>query len=78
MVQALKQHEVMRSYAKGQVKGLFQLLGQKRLDDACARAQRAMVEAEADQELNPSTPMHEVIDVFKRLGKPEVLPPALM
>lgn len=66
----LKEQPEMQDYAKGNVKGLFGKL-LPRLDDACRHAERSLADAQADDEMNPSTPMHEVIAMFKQLGKPQ-------
>lgn len=66
----LREQPEMADYAKGSVKGLFDKL-LPRLAAACRHAERSMADAEADAEKNPSTPMHQVIASFKRLGKPQ-------
>ncbi len=68
VLQVLKQKPGMNAYAKGKVEGLFeQLLPQ--LEAASKNALKAIAEADAVGEKNPSTPLHVLIDQLQQLGK---------
>lgn len=59
----------MHAYAKGASAGLFDRL-LPRLPEARARAAQVLAQALEDMEPNPSTRLHELIDLFEVLGKP--------
>jgi len=60
----------MENYEKGSSENLFDRLID-RLPTARQRAAQVMAEALNDGELNPSTQLHELIECFERLGKPQ-------
>lgn len=60
----------MENYEKGSSENLFDRLID-RLPTAKQRAAQVMAEALNDGELNPSTQLHELIECFERLGKPQ-------
>ncbi len=67
---ALRQHAGMSDYDKGGVDGLFgRFLLEGRLSVARDNAQKAVTDAQAVGELNPSTRMHLLIDRIEALGK---------
>lgn len=72
LVKALRCEEGMAAYDKGGPANLFNELIPK-LPDARQRAAQVLQQAEADGELNPSTRLHELVDVFERLGTPQLL-----
>ncbi|MDB5999043.1 MAG: hypothetical protein JWP52_742 [Rhizobacter sp.] len=57
----------MERYAKGCFDSLFLLLLDK-LPDARKRAAKGLSQARAEVAMNPSTQMHELIDVLESLG----------
>lgn len=72
LVKALCCEEGMAAYEKGGSENLFNELI-PRLPTARQRAAQVLQEAEGDGELNPSTRLHELVDVFERLGTPQLL-----
>ena len=69
MASELRTQEGMAGYDKGSATSVFgQLL--PRLPDARANAARALAAAKSEQEMNPSTEMHLLIDELERLGAP--------
>lgn len=60
----------MENYDKGNVRSLFASL-LPRLDQAIVFASRTLEDAAADAELNPSTPLHELLQCLKDLGTPQ-------
>lgn len=68
VLQSLKTKPDMATYAKGKVDGLFEKL-LPLLPDAKKRAPRTVIEGMADAEMNPSTPLHLLIDSLEGLGK---------
>jgi hypothetical protein len=62
----------MENYDKGSSENLFDQLIDK-LPKARERAAQVMKEALNDDELNPSTKLHELIERFESLGKPQPL-----
>ncbi len=67
VVGALREQPGMDRYRKGSDTGLFAALIE-RLPTAKERASQAMAEALLDNEMNPSTRLHELIDVLEQLG----------
>lgn len=68
VLQVLKQKPGMNAYAKGKVEGLFvQLLPQ--LDTARKNALKTIAEAYVVGEMNPSTPLHVLMERLEQLGK---------
>jgi len=59
----------MSGYAKGEAEGLFEAL-LDRLPSARKRAEQVLAEANAEDDMNPSTRMHELIALFESLSKP--------
>ena len=72
LVKDLREEEGMENYAKGTAKNLFEKLYPK-LPSARQRASEVVAEADQDGNLNPSTRLHELIDLFERLGTPQVI-----
>lgn len=68
VLQSLKTKPDMAAYAKGKVGGLFEKL-LPLLPDARKHAPRTVMEGVADAEMNPSTPLHLLIDRLEGLGK---------
>ncbi|CAN7246384.1 RloB family protein [Variovorax sp. LjRoot175] len=67
---ALREYAELANYAKGTTQGLFARL-LPRLPVARQRSAQALNEALADQgDMNPSTRMHELIDLFESLQRP--------
>ena len=62
----------MEDYAKGNSDGLFESL-QERLPVARQRAAQGLQAAVVEEELNPSTQLHLLIDVFEQLAQPQVV-----
>jgi hypothetical protein len=72
MLRALKECEGMDLYEKGANVSLFDLL-LDRLPQARSHAARAMTEALTDNQLNPSTKLHDLIAAFEKLSQPQEL-----
>lgn len=70
MEKALKACEGMATYTKGEFPGLFKLL-KSRLEYARTNAIRSLKEANAVNEIDPSTRLHELLEKFESLGSPE-------
>ncbi len=64
----LKTKHEMSSYAKGNVAGLFNKL-LPTLSGAQTNALRTLRDSASDGEMNPSTPLHELIAKLEELGK---------
>lgn len=70
LVKDLRKEEGMGNYDKGASNRLFgDLLA--RLPNARKYAKETWEEAIADKGLNPSTQLHELIDLFEKLGTPQ-------
>lgn len=69
LIEALRAIPAMHDYTKGAVKGLFKTL-LPNLPNAQRHAAKALLMAEADNEMNPSTQMHELIERLGHLGRP--------
>jgi hypothetical protein len=69
LVSALRQEPGMGQYAKGESRDLFNLL-LPRLPVARQYAPQIFAEAVADNEMNPSTGLHLLIDHFEALSSP--------
>ena len=68
-VEALRGKDGMSKYAKGSIKGVFaQLL--PRLPDAMTHAERTLISAREEGDMDPSTPLHKLILLLVQLGKP--------
>lgn len=70
LLKDLCQEPGMGSYTKGGFENLFEKLLDK-LPKARERAAQLMMEALIEENLNPSTRLHELIEEFEKLGKPE-------
>lgn len=67
MLAILREQDGFAKYEKGAKESIFNfLLG--RLDTARANAARALAEALQDDEMNPSTKMHILLDAIEKLG----------
>jgi len=66
----LRKFAGMENYEKGRFENLFDQLIE-RLPKARERAVQVMREALNEGELNPSTRLHELIECFESLGKPQ-------
>ena len=75
MSAVLRSEEGMDDYDKGSSKSVFDDL-LDRLPVARINAARVLVAALAEQELNPSTEFHVLIDVLEKLGLPALAVPA--
>ncbi len=71
MVAVLRSEEGMDDYEKGSTKSIFDHLLDL-LPVAKDNAARVLVAALVEQEMNPSTELHALIEVFERLGLPTV------
>lgn len=70
-VAKLREYAGMENYAKGSRTSLFnQLLGEP-LEKARRLSPRILIEAEREGELNPSTCIHLLFELFERLSKPQ-------
>lgn len=71
-------HALFTAYAKGETtEGLYKSIATKHpelLSAAFKHAKRLLVEAAADDELNPSTELHIVLEVIDSLLAPQTLP----
>jgi hypothetical protein len=74
VLQVLREKMGMEDYAKGSIEGLFEKL-RERLADATKYANRTLLDAQQDADMNPSTPLHELIAVLQALGKPQAIDP---
>ena len=72
LVKDLCKEAGMENYAKGSSEILFDKLID-RLPTARQRAAQVMAEALNDGDLNPSTRLHELIECFESLGKPQLI-----
>lgn len=70
LVKDLCQEEGMHNYDKGASKTLFEDLLVK-LPDARLRATQVLSEAIIDGGINPSTRLHDLIELFEQLGTPQ-------
>jgi len=70
LVKDLCKEDGMGDYDKGSSKSLFDDLF-TRLPKARQRAAEVLAEAHIDGGMNPSTRLHELIDLFEKLGTPQ-------
>ena len=68
MITILREQEGFSKYQKGGTASVFDFL-LDRLDAAKANAGQALAEARRDENMNPSTRMHILIDAIEELGK---------
>lgn len=61
----------MKSYSKGDCKGLFERLLGEPFDAARRRAPRILADALASGDMNPSTTLHLLMDIMDGLSKPK-------
>lgn len=71
MVKDLCKIPEMADYGKGTSKDVFEKL-LPRLSDARKSAKRVMDAAIEEQDMNPSTRLHDLIAIFEELGMPQV------
>lgn len=72
MVKDLCKFPEMSDYDKGNSRGVFETLLPK-LQDAINNAKLVFAAAAQDGNLNPSTQLHELINVFEELGTPKLV-----
>lgn len=72
VVKSLCDEDDMADYDKSGSEKLFDKLI-PRLPNARQRAAQVLQAAASDNELNPSTRIHELIDLFEQLGTPQSL-----
>jgi hypothetical protein len=70
LVKDLRKEEGMETYDKGASQHLFDNLLPK-LPTARKHAAEVLAEAHGDGALNPSTRLHELMDLFEKLGQPQ-------
>ena len=70
LIKDLCKEDGMDEYTKGGSKGIFDRLFHM-LPDARKRAAERIVEANMDGSIDPSMRIHELMDLFERLGKPQ-------
>ena len=63
----------MKGYEKGVTKGLFAKLQRAPFDAARQRAPRVLADAMASGNMNPSTRLHELMDLMEKMGEPQKL-----
>ena len=61
----------LENYEKGKDFSIFKLLLGKRFDEARRIAPKVLAEAMANEEMNPSTRLHELLDFFEKLSLPQ-------
>lgn len=61
----------LENYEKGKDFSIFKLLLGKRFDEAHRIAPKVLAEAMANEEMNPSTRLHELLDFFEKLSLPQ-------
>lgn len=74
VVRDLRLKPGMEGYAKGSIEGLFQKLcgeAEVMLETACKHGDRTLVDAENDDEMNPSTEMQSLIRELRKLSSPQ-------
>ncbi len=76
LIKALRVHPGLEKYDKGEDMGIFQLL-LSRLAEARRIAPKVLAEAIANEEMNPSTRLHELLDFFEKLSSPQQVTPTL-
>lgn len=70
LIKDLCKEDGMDKYAKGDSKGIFDRLFHM-LPDARKRAAERIAEANMNESFDPSTRIHELMDLFELLGKPQ-------
>lgn len=75
MISLLRSEEGMGGYDKGSSRSVFDEL-LNRLPTARTNSARVLEAAHAEQEMNPSTEFHVLIDEFEKLGTPALAAPA--
>lgn len=72
LIKDLRKKDGMADYAKGGSKSIFDSLILM-LPTARRHAAERMVEVIGDESLDPSTRLHELIELFEKLGKPQLV-----
>jgi len=70
LIKELRTCPGMESYDKGNDKKIFALLA-SRLNDARRISPKVLADAISSGEMNPSTRLHELLDQFEKLAKPQ-------
>jgi hypothetical protein len=73
LIKDLRSYPGLEKYAKGNNVGVFDSLQGSRFDEARKIAPKILAEAIASEEMNPSTTLHELLDFFEKLSKPQQL-----
>ena len=73
LIEDLRTYEGMENYAKGEVKDLFKSLRGSKFQEARKQGPLMLNAAIADDELNPSTRLHELIAFFEKISTLEPL-----
>jgi len=75
VIKDLCTHACLQNYTKGNVQGLFDLMLNNGFTDARRIAPKVLAEAIASGEMNPSTQLHELLDLFETLSTPQKITP---
>jgi len=76
LIKALRIYPGLEKYDKGEDMGIFQLL-LSRFAETRRIAPKVFAEAIANEEMNPSTRLHELLDFFEKLSSPQQVIPTL-
>jgi len=72
LIKDLRTYPGLENYDKGLAQGVFSLLLQEnRFANARGTAAKVIAEAIASGEMNPSTRLHELMDLFEKLSSPQ-------
>jgi len=75
VIKDLCTHACLQNYTKGNVQDLFKLMLNNGFTEARRIAPKVLAEAIASGEMNPSTRLHELLDFFETLSKPQPITP---
>lgn len=75
VIKDLRTHDCLKTYDKGNVQGLFDLMLNNGFTEARRIAPKVLKEAIESEQMNPSTQLHELFDFFETLSKPQPITP---
>lgn len=71
LIKDLKKHDCFANYDKGQELNIFNLMLNNGFNKARQLSPRILTEAIESGEMNPSTQLHELMNEFEKLSKPQ-------
>ncbi|MDD1608315.1 MAG: RloB family protein, partial [Methylococcaceae bacterium] len=75
VIKELRTHSCLKNYDKSNTQNIFKLMLENGFIEARRIAPKVLKEAIASGEMNPSTQLHELLDFFETLSKPQQITP---